>query len=360
MVSQGYKLKEIAGILKVSPSTVSRELKDKRIETSKAKTNEKCKKLDRFPYVCNACSYRYGNGCPFARYTYKAREADLKARELLVNGRKGIDMEREYFKILDKLIKEGVERKESIYHIVHSNPEIKVSVPTVYRYIDQGILKTKRMDLPYAVTYKKRNNKKKYDYSKSNKSIDRNNRTYLDFLAYKRSHTHEYNCQLDFLGSVRTDRKSILTLTIPDLHFVILELIEDPTSLKVSNLFNKWETLLGKDKFKEIFPFILTDRDPCFSNYELLETNPDTGEIRTHLFYCDPYVSSQKGNVENMNKQLRKYFPKGKSISKVTPGFVKEVAYIINNSKIRSLSGYTPYEAFIKVYGQDALDKLTK
>lgn len=95
-------------------------------------------------------------------------------------------MSKEEFDYLDNVIKNGVNNKESIYHIVKSNPDISVSVPTVYRYINEKKLTTQRMDLPYAVTYKKRKQNKKYDYS--NNKIDRSNRTYLDYLVFKREH----------------------------------------------------------------------------------------------------------------------------------------------------------------------------
>ena len=59
-------------------------------------------------------------------------------------------------KELDKLIKEGLEKKDSIYQIkIKNNDEIKKSVNTIYRYINKEYLSVKRIDLPYAVSYKK-------------------------------------------------------------------------------------------------------------------------------------------------------------------------------------------------------------
>lgn len=83
------------------------------------------------------------------------------------------------FAEMDRIIKEGIDNKESIYHIVKSNPGITPSVPTVYRIINERQLTTKRMDLPYAVTYKKRKVSPQYEY-KENSKIDRSKRTYID------------------------------------------------------------------------------------------------------------------------------------------------------------------------------------
>lgn len=81
------------------------------------------------------------------------------------------------------------------------------------------------MDLPYAVTYKKRKKAiKKYEYPGNNK-VDRMNRTYIDYLAYKKSHINELGSQMDFLGSIKEDNKSILVIIIPEIHFPFLYIV---------------------------------------------------------------------------------------------------------------------------------------
>lgn len=358
LLSKKAKLKEIAELLDLDPSSVSRELKRNRSIRKYARTYETCKKLSRFPYVCNSCHLKYTT-CPFMQYVYDAKVADNLAKQKLVLSRKGIDMTDDEYKMLDRLIKEGTDRNESIYHIVHSHEEINKSVPTIYRYINNGYLKTKRMDLPFAVSYKKRKHNKKYDYSQNN-HINRNNHTYIDYLAFKRNNPNLFECQMDFLGAIKTDTKEILTLVFPDFHFVILDIFSNPSSNKIIAYFDELKTKLGAEAFKTVFPYILTDRDPRFSDYYNIEIDKETGEQLTNIFYCDPYVSNQKGSVENMNKQLRKYFPKKKSIQNVTRDDVKRIQQIINQTFIRSLDGATPEEAFIKIFGEDILNKLIK
>ena len=104
----------------------------------------------------------------------------------------------------------------------------------------------------------------------------------------------------------------------------------------------------------------MTDRDPCFTNYKDIEFSHVNGEQRTRIFYCDAYKSSQKGNVENMNKQLRKFFPKKSSINNFTDEQIKDINQIIINTKVQSLGGYSPREAFVKTYGFECLNILFK
>ncbi len=57
------------------------------------------------------------------------------------------------------------------------------------------------------------------------------------------------------------------------------------------------------------------------------------------VFFTDPYSSWQKGGVENANKMLRRYFPKGTDFSTVTQTDVDEALTRINN-KPRKILGY--------------------
>lgn len=66
--------------------------------------------------------------------------------------------------------------------------------------------------------------------------------------------------------------------------------------------------ILVFSNYTKLFPSILTDRDSCYIDYLCIEISKETGELRSRIYYCDSFNSCQKTNVENMNKQLRKYF----------------------------------------------------
>ena len=215
------------------------------------------------------------------------------------------------------------------------------------------------MDLPLAVTYKKRKHNKKYEY-RENLKIDRSNHTYLNYLSFINNNPRTFGWQLDFLGSIKTDSKAILSLVIPELQFVLIKLINKPDSNKVVKYFDELEDKLKTDDFKRLFPFILTDRDPSFNDIDGICFSKITGEERCKLFFCDPYVSNQKPNIENINKQLRKFFPKGKSIDKYTNTDIKFINRRLHKTILLSLDGHTPKEAFITVYGEDIYNKLMK
>ena len=355
-IAHEYKLKVIGENLLIDPTSVSKEVKRNRIEISIGLKNN-CKKTQRWPYVCTNCKERYKN-CPYTKYIYDAKKAQENANNKQVNSRRGIDVDDEEFKQLDNIIKNGITENKSIYQIkIENNDSIKKCISTLYSYINKGYLTTTKMDLPYAVKYKKRKHNKKYEYSENNK-IDRTGHTYLDYLSYMYKNPNTYVWQLDFLGAIKTDNKNILTFILPILQFTLLNIINMPDSTKVVDFFDNIENKIGIDVFKRLIPVILTDRDPNFTDIDGICFSKITGEERCKLFFCDPYVSNQKPNVENMNKQIRLFFPKGKSIDNYTKDDIKNINKTILNKPLRSLDSHTPKDAFIKVFDENIFNKL--
>ena len=357
-IAHNDKLIEISERLSLDPRSISREVRRNRIPVDYSlDTKPKCPKLDRWPLVCTKCKLRYSKHCHYIKFKYDAQKAQNKADDNLINSRKGIDIDSKEFNKLDAIIKKGIDENKSIYQIkIENNNEINKSITTLYRYINNGYLTTKRIDLPYAVKYKKRKHNKKYDYS--NNEIDRTGHTYLDYLSYVHKNPNVNVWQLDFLGAIKTDSKNILSFILPEVHFTLLDIITNPNSYKVVEFFDELEKKIGTANFLELMPVILTDRDPCFKDIEGICFSKLTGKERCKLFFCDPYVSNQKPNVENINKQIRKFFPKGKSIDHLSKQDVLNKNLTLLDTPIKSLDGYTPKDAFKVVYGEDLFFKI--
>ena len=120
-----------------------------------------------------------------------------------------------------------------------------------------------------------------------------------------------------------------------------------------AGFFDDLESAIGAAAFAKVFPFVLTDNDPCFSGFEAIEFSAETGEKRTSVYFCDPYVSNQKASVENINGQLRRYFPKKRNVDEYTDGYVAQSFDNINSALLKSLGGETPKAAMRAVFGDD-------
>ncbi len=116
-------------------------------QTCKDFEKERCKRLDKAPYVCNGCSKKI-NHCTIAhKYRYDARFADHKYRELLSDSRAGINMTKRQLHQKDQIITPLIEQGQSPYQILTNHPELEMSVRSMYTYIDKGLFTARNIDL---------------------------------------------------------------------------------------------------------------------------------------------------------------------------------------------------------------------
>ena len=94
---------------------------------------------------------------------------------------------------------------------------------------------------------------------------------------------------------------------------------------------------LGSGKIRSIN----TDREVEWS--ELHPGLVDLFENRLSLYFCQPYSSWEKGSIENMNRLLRRYLPKGKNVpwSTGNEGLARKIQGIMNG-KPGKILGYRP------------------
>ena len=100
---------------------------------------------------------------------------------------------------------------------------------------------------------------------------------------------------------------------------------------------------LGIRLFRKYFPVILTDNGSEFKNPWDIEKTSD-GKHRTFVYYCDPYVSNQKGRLEKNHEYIRYVIPKGRSMFRYTQEDINLLASHINSTSRDGLNGQTPYD----------------
>lgn len=67
-------------------------------------------------------------------------------------------------------------------------------------------------------------------------------------------------------------------------------------------------------------------------------------ETKIPSFFCEPYSSYQKGSIENSNKLIRIFFPKGTDFRFVTQTEVDRAIKLINEKPRRILGYRSAYE----------------
>jgi IS30 family transposase len=76
--------------------------------------------------------------------------------------------------------------------------------------------------------------------------------------------------------------------------------------------------------------------------------NRDHEDLGIDTYFCDAYSSWQKPGIENANKMIRQYIPKGSDISCYSHQYVTMIVARINNKPRKSLGYKTPMEVMLE------------
>lgn len=299
-IARGASQKEIAEVIGVNKSTVSREVRRNRLKNG---------------------NYNY--------FKAQAKADEKKARSVNNNAISEVtlmlarDLIREDYspeQTSGSLRKRGVRiSTERIYQMVRNEPELQ-------KHLHHG-LKGKRKKKEYHVT--------------KVKHIP--NRTSIHERPEEANGSRFGDWELDL---------------IVDRHGgAIVTLVERSTRYMVMSKLPKGKNAEGVAKavVRLLFPYrekvltITTDNGGEFAQHEMiakgLRMKTNEGQ---KVYFADSYCSWQKGCIENTNKLIRFYFPKGTDLKALTDEQVKWVQKKLNMRPRKKLDFNTPKEEFFK------------
>lgn len=298
-----------------------------------------CALLKKPPYVCNKCQKL--RSCSHDFFFYRAKYADDAYLEIKASSRRSINQIPESLEQLDKLISPLLKQGQPLSHIYLSHKEeIGCSQRTLYNYIDQNLFTVINLDLPRKVRYKPR--KKRH----GDREIPgyRKGRTYADFELYMTQHPDSPVVEMDVVeGAGGKGGKVFLTLLFRNCLLMLIFLLPADRRESIKEVFHFLYDKLGAKSYGRLFPVILTDNDSAFKDPKIFERENENGED-THVYYCDPMASWQKGRLEKNHEFIRYILPKGSHFSNLTQEDATRMANHINSTARASLNGHTPFE----------------
>ncbi len=308
----------------------------------------RCERLVHPPFCCNGC-LKFRN-CTIRRFVYDAGKAHETARARLRDVRSGILLSDSELARTDLLVSPLLRNGQSVHHIFLSHKdELFCSEKNLYNLIDQGLLSARNLDLRLKV-------KRRIPHRKPEHKVDRAcrvGRTYADYRQLLDSAPDLPVVQMDsVLGSQETV-KVLLTLFFPRAQLLLCRIRDYNTARSALEAIDALEGLLGEDRFRRLFPVLLTDNGSEFSDPTALERGR-----RTRVFYCDPLQSNQKSGIERAHEFIRMVRKKGSSFDDLCQPDIDTLCSHINSYRRDSLIGRCPFDAFEFLYGEGILDRL--
>ena len=144
------------------------------------------------------------------------------------------------------------------------------------------------------------------------------------------------DAEADFIVSSKEYKTQILVVTDRKSRMVHLEKLPNPSCIAVHRAFVQIQ------KRYPALNSLSVDNDILFQKHKELATL-----LGVPIYFCDPYSSWQKGSVENTNKHLRKYLPKGSNLGTVPAQELRKIEKRLNGRIMKILHYRTPEEAHV-------------
>lgn len=210
-------------------------------------------------------------------------------------------------------------------HIKHERPDIPyASEKAIYKFV--------RSTYGRNLEHKLRNYKQRPNHSKGNKASGLEGRKFIDQrpqIIENRARFGDW--EDDLIVSGKNGKGVLLVLHERKSRFPIIEKIMS----RDTNTINR--KIFERTGIFVAFNSLTLDNDISFAKH--LELSEMLG---APIYFCHPYHSWENGAVENTNRLIRQYFPKGCDISRYPIKYVREVERKLQNRPRKCLDYKTP------------------
>jgi IS30 family transposase len=246
-------------------------------------------------------------------------QASYRGKKIVLNGK--------LKEFIDGSLSDGQSPKAISGRIEHQEKHLPyVSKDTVYRYLKGPYGKLIGIEW-----------KKKIRPKKSRKVGNLKDRVFIDKRPKTASNRRRVgDMEGDFIVSGKDGKGILLVVVCRKLRVAFLELILHVSIDEVHKAF---------ERIKERFPEMRTltlDNDILFRMHKTLEKL-----LNVEIYFCHPYHSWEKGSVENTNKEIRKFIPKGSNMSRYDSEFIQAIEEHLNQRFMECLKYATPEEKLI-------------
>ena len=213
----------------------------------------------------------------------------------------------------------------------------KICTKTLYNYIDQGLFPNiTNKDLPREGKRVKRKQKK---VRRSYRNVDGKSIWERSNVANKCIEAGHW--EMDCIeGPKGKDGYRLLTIVDRKLRKTLAFKLPNQDQKNVINILDKLERKMGRVEFSKMFKTITVDNGSEFLNHKKMERSlRSKTKIRAQIYYCHPYSSWERGTNEQTNGMIRRFIPKGISISPIPKKSILEIEEWLNDYPRRIFGG---------------------
>jgi len=303
LLNKGYSLRDITKVLGKSPSSISREVNNNKVNGV---------------YVPDKAEYK----AYFRRYRAKSQCMKINVNLWLENY------------IEEKLTLRWTPEQIAGRLKLENEDTAVISPKSIYNWLGtargSGFVKY----LPYKKPYRK---KKK---SKGKKEIIKNRVFIEDRPAFINNRSRLKDFEADVLGTTKQEATRLAGIADRQARYLAIK---------------------KAPRLKEA----MTAYDAMLKSLDGLSATLDNGPENAHheqldipVFFCHPYSSWEKGTIENSFQRLRRFIPKKSKLSNYTDEQLSAIVNLMNNTPRKCLGYKTPQEVFFNEPIQFTIPKI--
>lgn len=213
--------------------------------------------------------------------------------------------------------------------------KIGVCFKTFYNWISSDIYK--RLNIYKIFKYK--NNKKKIKPTK--RQIGPSIEMRPEVINKRKTYGH---LEVDLIEGARKTLWHLLTIIDRKARKGWAIKIKGKNAKAVVEAFIKLQSE-GKLIYGKNVNSITFDNGPEFSSWQEICKSLQTMQL-IDAYFCHSYCSWEKGSIENFNRMIRRFFPKGTNFTNISQEAIDDVVEWINNYPRKVLNGKTANEIY--------------
>ena len=210
-----------------------------------------------------------------------------------------------------------------------------VCTKTLYNYVTKNLLQPfKSIDLPERTKRKKRHHRVASEARTDGHNIDDRDPCIMTRTTFRHWET-------DLILGGCGGKEAHLAIAERKSRFPCLHKVKDKKSSSIMEVLRSIQEEFGAS-FEELFETITTDSGTEFSRLP----EPEEGR-RLRIYYAHPYCPSDKGMIENMNRIIRRFIPKGMRLEECTADEIIAIQQWLRELPRKKLGYYTAQECFL-------------
>ena len=320
------------------------------------KVNIDCDLLKKNHHVCNGCEIYYK--CKKVKIKYHSETSINKHNAVQRISRIGTKVDsfpQEFNDYLADRIKNGISPDIIINTLPEKFSMFKVSTPTLYSWIDKGLLDCCNLDLRnkvsrvrYGTNTEKRNTVKGHQL---------NGRSIEDLSKEERENRTLGIAEFDTVEGIKGG-ELLFTIMIPCFSLMLGFKIKQKTQEEIGKVLDNLEDVLDS-YFYVLFRKVIPDNGGEFTDFNILETSiHETLNKRMEVHYTHTYASYEKPHIENNHILLRWLIEKGYDITLLSSDDILDIINRLNNYPRPKKNYKTPLQLLEEELGDYILELL--